>query len=160
MSFQEIQKQVFLTQVDFFKATLGGTPEDKRDWKPDESSMSAKDMIEHLAGANHYFSAMITGQEPPTPPENPPQLNYDQAMQMFDESVQLMANTLTSVSDENLNDARETPFGHSVNVRFAMSVPGSHTAYHWGQLSYLQKQYGDEEDHFLAPTFPLGRQFK
>ena len=71
MSFQEIQKKAFLTQVDFFKATLDGTPAEKLDWKPDEKSMSAKDMVEHLAGANHFFAAMITGQEMPTPPEDP-----------------------------------------------------------------------------------------
>lgn len=160
LSFQETQKQAFLTQVDFFKATLDATPADKIEWKPDKNSMSAKEMVEHLAGSNHYFASIITGKEPPAAPEEPPKLSFDQAKQKFDESVRMMANTIGSVADGSLSEARETPFGHNINVRFAMTIPTSHVAYHWGQLSFLQKQYGDADDHFLDPSFPMGQHFK
>lgn len=160
MSFQTTAKQNFLTQLDFFKTTLDGTPSDKIDWKPDDKSMSAKEMVEHLAGANHYFAAMIKGEEPPAPPEEPPKFTFDQAKQFFKESCDMMAQTLESVPEDKLSEARETPFGHSVNVRFVMTVPASHLAYHWGQLSAVQKQYGDMEDHFLDPSFQMGAHYK
>ena len=160
MSFQQSTKSNFLTQIDFFKKTLESTPADKVDWKPDDTSMSPKDMVEHLAGANHYFAAMIKGVEPPAPPDEPPQFTLEQAMQFFDESCQMMAQTIESIPDDKLTDVRETPFGHSINVRYAMTIPASHIAYHWGQLSYLQKQYGDMEDHFLEPSFPMGKHYK
>jgi len=68
MKYQEMTKKNFLTQKDFFVVTLKSTPQDKIDWKPDNSSMSAKEMIEHLAGSNHYFASMITGNPPPEMP--------------------------------------------------------------------------------------------
>jgi len=160
MKYQEMTKKNFLTQKDFFVVTLKSTPQDKIDWKPDNSSMSAKEMIEHLAGSNHYFASMITGNPPPEMPEEPPQLSFDEAIKFFEESCDMMAKTLESVPDEKLTEPRETPFGHTINVRFAMTIPGSHLAYHWGQLSGLQKQYGDMEDHFLDKSFPMGSHYK
>ena len=159
-NFQEIEKARFLTQVDFFKVTLDKTPTDKLSWKPDGKSMSAQEMTEHLTGSNYFFAALIKGEAPPSPPKDAPQnKTREQIAQEFQMSCEMMAKTINSVSDQSLDKPITLPFGKSVKTSFLMTVPGSHMAYHWGQLSYVQKMFGDDQDHFIKPEFALGSRY-
>lgn len=40
-----------------------------------------------------------------------------------------------------------------------MTIPANHLAYHWGQLCYMQTLWGDDKDHFLDPSYPLGSRY-
>ena len=160
-NFQEIEKARFLTQSDFFKVTLENTPADKLQWKPDDKSMSAMEMAQHLTGSNYFFSALIKGEKPGAPAEAPKNPTPAQVMQDLQKSCDMIANTIASVPDQKLDNQVELgTSGRKVKVRFMVTVPGTHLAYHWGQLSYLQKMWGDDKDHFFVDTkTPFGSRY-
>jgi len=161
MSFQQDEKARLLSQYDLFCNCVEHTPADKLGYQAGENAMSPQQQMEHLTGSNHFFAALIKGAPPPVAPEGePPQLSFEQAKNAFDQSCQMMADTIASVSDGDLNREVPLPNGNSVKNKFMMTVPASHIAYHWGQLAFTQKMYGDEVDHFFVdPNFEFGQRF-
>ncbi|MBI1729158.1 DinB family protein [Candidatus Acetothermia bacterium] len=162
MSFQKDTATNYLTQVDLFKVTLEKTPSDKLQWKPDPNSMSAQEMVEHLTGSQYFFAALIKGEDPPAPPPSdstPKVKTREQLLKDFQQSCDMMAKTIGSAPDKSLDTPIKLPFGHTVKTRFIMTVPGFHATYHWGQLSYVQKMWGDNKDHMTDPSFPLGGRY-
>lgn len=160
MSFQQDEKVRFLSQMDIIKNTVGHTPEDKRNWKPADSCMCSQEMMNHLTGSNHFFSAMFQGKEPPQPPAEPPQLTFEQSLSAFEESSNMLADVIASVPDEALGQDVPLPNGRTANMKFMLTIPGNHMAYHWGQLAYMQTIWGDKEDHFFDPSFEIGSRYK
>ena len=162
MSFQKDTMTSYLTQIDMFKVTLEKTPTDKLQWKPDSNSMSVQDMVEHLAGSQYFFAAVIKGETPPTPPPSdgaPKAKTRELLLKELEQSCDMMSRTIGSVPDSSLDRPIKLPFGHTVKTRFMMTVPGFHATYHWGQLSFLQKMWGDNKDHMADPSFPLGGRY-
>jgi uncharacterized damage-inducible protein DinB len=161
MNFQQGEKSRLLSQFDLFNNSIENTPGDKRNWKPDDNLMSPQELMEHVTGANYYFAAMLKGEEPPSPPEGaPPQLSFEEAQSAFNESCNMMAETIASIGDSDLTKEIPMPNGGTTSMQFMMTVPTSHISYHWGQLASLQKMYGDDKDHFFEdPNFKFGSRF-
>jgi hypothetical protein len=161
MNFQQAEKARFLSQFDFFNNCINNTPGDKKDWKPDGNLLSPQELMEHVTGANYYFAALLKGEEPPSPPEvSPPRLSFEEAQLGFNESCNMMAETIVSIGDSDLAKELPLPTGGTTSMRFMMTVPTNHISYHWGQLASLQKMYGDDKDHFFEdPTFKFGSRF-
>lgn len=160
MSFQQDEKLRLLSQFDLFKNGIDNTPEDKRQWKPEEHLMSPQQLMEHLTGSNYFFAAMLKGEAPPTAPDDAPTLSFAEAQAAFEASCTMMADTIASIPDADLDKAIALPNGATAALKFMMTVPGNHIAYHWGQLSYLQLMFGDTTDHFFTdPHFTLGARY-
>jgi len=160
MSFQQDEKIRFLTQVDVVKNSIEHTPADKQNWKPEDSCMCPQEMIDHLAGSNHFFAAMLQGKEPPQPPTDAPELTFEQSMAAFEQSSQQLADVIETIPDEALNQEVPLPNGNTAPMKFLVTIPGNHTAYHWGQLAYMQTVWGDKEDHFFDPSFQIGARYR
>jgi uncharacterized damage-inducible protein DinB len=161
MSFQQDENARFLSQYDLLCNCIEHTPVEKRGWKGNENSMTPQQQMEHITGSNYFFAAMIKDEHLPEPREGDPQAkSFEEARSDFDESCQMMADTIASVSNSDLEREVILPHGRSVKNKFLMTIPASHIAYHWGQLALTQKMYGDDVDHFFAdPNFKFGQRF-
>lgn len=133
--------------------TAKHVPADKVDWKPEGKGRSAKALLEHLAASNFALAKVLKNEPLPgkvtratrgsaalsTP-------SYAEALKQFQTSGEAMAQTMGSVTDAALNEARTMPWGEPGTVGFVMALAGIHTSYHMGQLNYVQTLWGDLED--------------
>ena len=133
---------------ELFWASAKHVPSDKADWKPGEGTTSARDIVRHLTGANRFFNALIQDQTPPTPSDADSE-PFEQLLERFQQSYEELASTIASVPDEQLQAERQMPWGQTWKVRALLMGSSFHLAYHWGQIGYLQKAWGDSTDYHL-----------
>ena len=147
MNFQDLESRRLRTQADFYVKTAKAIPEDKTDWKPADTAMSALEMTRHCIDTNTQLCQALGGEAPDHDPHAANSLA--EVIDLFKQSCQHMSDVIASVPDEKLNE--EVPaFGGSMPLTSIMSVPSTHIGYHWGQLAYLQRVWGDTEDHFMG----------
>ncbi|OGF56698.1 MAG: hypothetical protein A2Z21_06300 [Candidatus Fraserbacteria bacterium RBG_16_55_9] len=133
-----------------------GVPTDKSQWKPEGLGKSVHEILEHLAGANHGFAALIRGGALSETAKKSvdrqsiknPAASYPHAVEALRESGQALAEAIASVPDEQLRQERPMPWGETWAVTRLLTAPSAHIAYHWGQICYLQTLWGDQEDRF------------
>jgi uncharacterized damage-inducible protein DinB len=131
-------------------------PAERTRWKPEGRGRSAHEIIEHLAGANHAFAALIRGSALPKEAAKAPDRqsvkkpadSYQQALAALQESGRTLSEAIASTPDEQLGQKREMPWGETWEMTRLLTAPGAHIAYHWGQLCYLQTLWGDQQDRF------------
>jgi len=124
-------------------------PQDKADWKPDSGLTSASEIVQHIAWANGFFDALIQAKTP-TEYAFDPDLSYARALARFDQSCKDLAGTTAVVPDDQLDDTRDMPWGQTWKVKHILMAGSLHIAYHWGQIGYLQKGWGDTTDYHLV----------
>lgn len=125
-------------------------PQDKANFKPDPNLTSANEIVQHIAWANGFFNALIQGKAPAEHAFDP-ELPYAQALARFEQSCQHLAAATAAVPDDQLDDARDMPWGQTWKVKHILTSGSLHIAYHWGQIGYLQKAWGDTTDYHLVP---------
>jgi uncharacterized damage-inducible protein DinB len=148
MSLQKAESMRTKIAGSMFTNAAKQVPTDKARWSPDDESASAYEIVQHLAGANYFFNAMIKNEPPPTP-ELDESLSYEEALEKFEESVETLARTTVNVSDEDLKATREMPWGQTWKVQNILMSGSLHISYHWGQIGYLQTIWGDSTDYHL-----------
>jgi uncharacterized damage-inducible protein DinB len=151
MNLQKLESRRVQAMASIFHEAARHVPAEKAQWKPDPKAKSAREIVEHLTGANHFFAALLRG-EPQAPPtgESIPK-SYEDALQAFQESAAVLAEATASVPDDRLQDAVELPWGQSWKMTMLLAAASGHIAYHWGQIGYLQTLWGDEADYHLIP---------
>lgn len=151
MNLQQLESRRVQAMAGIFYDAAQHVLAEKARWKPDPNAKSAQEIVEHLAGANHFFAAILRG-EPPTPPTGEStQKSYEDALRAFQESAAVLAEATASVPDDRLQDAVELPWGQSWKMTMVLAAASGHIAYHWGQIGYLQTLWGDEADYHLIP---------
>jgi len=133
---------------ELFLASAKHVPQDQTDWKPGDEATSARDIVQHLVGANRFFVALIQDKTPPETSKADHE-SFEQLLERFQQSYEELANTIASVPDEQLQAERQMPWGQAWKVQALLMGSSFHLAYHWGQIGYLQKAWGDATDYHL-----------
>lgn len=76
-------------------------------------------------------------------------MNKDHALIEFSRSVDDVAASLSSCTEERLSEVVDTPMGKSTLLDFAQILP-VHIMYHSGQLNYIQTIHGDAVLHWAS----------
>jgi uncharacterized damage-inducible protein DinB len=151
MSVQRFESLKVESLMELVSKAAKAIPPDKFDWSPDQSGKTPQEILEHIAGANHAFAALIRGQE--LPPNESQELGVKHGKEedwitVLHKSGLVLSESIAEVLDGSLNDEREMPWGETWKMTRLILSPSSHIAYHWGQLCYLQTLWGDEEDRY------------
>lgn len=147
MNFQDLESRRLQAQTEFYAKTARAIPEDKSDWKPAETAMSAMEITRHCIQTNNHFCQPLGGEVPDHDPDAANSLA--EAVDLLEASCEHMSEVIASIPDERLDE--EVPaFGGSMPLTRIVSIPSTHIGYHWGQLAYLQRIWGDTDDHFMG----------
>ncbi len=120
-------------------------PPEKQNWKPMPTGKSAHEILAHLGMANYFFAALIKGA---TPAQTGEPKTYDEAIKLFEQSKAELIQTIRSVDPAQFTEKRTMPWGEERSIKDLITSPMPHTAYHWGQIAYLQTLWGDTENRF------------
>jgi len=133
---------------ELFLGSAKHIPQGKADWKPGDEATSAQDIVQHLIGANRFFTALIQDK---TPPETSKAAHepFEQLLERFQQSYEELSDTIAAVPDDELQAERQMPWGQTWKVQALLMGSSFHLAYHWGQIGYLQKAWGDTADYHL-----------
>ena len=156
MKLQQLESRRVQALMDLCMNAAQDVPADKVRWKPEGKGRSVHEILEHLAGANHSFAALIRGSALPKEATTAPDRqtvkksadSYAQALEALRASGQVLASTIASVPEEKLGEKRPMPWGGTWEMTRLLTSPGAHVAYHWGQICYLQTLWGDQRDRF------------
>jgi len=151
MSVQKFESLKIESLMELMAKTAREVPQDKIDWKPDPKGKSTREILEHLTGANHAFAALIRGESVPASDKQSFSIKPDQmddAFAALHRSGLHLSEAIAEVTDSQLEEQREMPWGETWKMLRLISSPSSHISYHWGQLAYLQTLWGDQVDHY------------
>lgn len=151
MNLQKLESRRVQAMAGIFHEAARHIPAEKARWKPDPKAKSAQEIVEHLAWANRFFAALLRGEPPTSPSDEPAPKSYEDALQAFQESAAVLAEATASVPDDRLQAAVELPWGQTWKMTMLLAAGSGHIAYHWGQIGYLQTLWGDETDYHLIP---------
>ena len=112
-------------------------PEDKYDMKPTPAQRSFAEQLLHAAGANYYFTNLVTGSKEKVE-ENPKRDQYKtkaDVVAYVKKSFADGAAAIKSKGDKGINDLLVDPFAHQ-KVRVYDEAYGfiEHSGEHYGQL--------------------------
>ncbi len=154
MKLQQIESQRVQGTLEVCCQTASHVPQDKAEWKPEPQTKSAKEILEHLAASNHGVAAILSGKVSDAKMEKAQRkdvtLNagsYEEALDALRHSGKVLSESIAALSDEQLAQTRQMPWGEDWEVPRLLAVASSHIAYHMGQLGYLQTMWGDGEDY-------------
>jgi uncharacterized damage-inducible protein DinB len=148
---QELESRRVRALMELLLKAARHVPPDKAPWKPEEGAKSAQEIVEHVTGVNEFFAQLIRGAELSGGPVPSSYESYEQALSALQASGEAVAEAIQAVPDEQLEAERTLPWGEAWKLRKLLVAPGTHIAYHWGQISYLQTLWGDFKDYHLIP---------
>ena len=148
---QELESRRVRALMELLLKAARHVPADKAQWKPETNAKSAQEIVEHVAGVNEFFAKLIRGAELSGGPTPGRYESYEQALSALQASGEAVAEAIQAVPDEQLEAERTLPWGEAWKLRKLLVAPGTHIAYHWGQISYLQTLWGDLKDYHLIP---------
>lgn len=133
---------------------LDFVPDDKLDWKPAPTALSALEIVGHLLGAFAMITQRLNQPDHTNPhPEVANPTSRDQAKQQLIAAADEYCRLLQSVSDETLSTIIKLPFG-DFPMTFIASMPVIDAIHHHGQIAYIQSLLGDAESHFDFALVP------
>jgi uncharacterized damage-inducible protein DinB len=150
---QALAKSFISDVTDEFIKLMMTTPKSKWTWKPEPTASSAQEIAWHVTIGLHCMVPSLRG-EKPTPPD-------EQWLAQFKER-HATQESLKAFIQENLRELwsaidRLQDFAHPCSMYWGETWTAEkvlfrgcaeHTAYHSGQLAYIQRLLGDTEDHF------------
>ncbi len=132
---------------------LSFIPEDKLTSSPGGCARNPLDFTAECAGFNRLVAALLRGEQAAYDSDSHAKTaaaitSFEIAKAELEASVEALAQTVESLSDEALGEAVTTPWGMET-TRFGLAeIASEHITYHDGQLNYIQSLYGDGEVHW------------
>jgi len=149
---QELEGRRVQALMELLLRAARHVPPDKVRWKPEPTAKSAQEIVEHVAAVNEFFATLIRGEASQSSGPRPQSHeSYERALEALRASGEAVARAIQAVPDEQLETDRTLPWGQRWKLRRLLTAPGTHIAYHWGQISYLQTLWGDLKDYHLTP---------
>lgn len=128
-------------------------PKDKWNWKPEPTARSAQEIAWHVAIGFYFMPPSLRGEKVPQPDAQ--WVAQFKAQHSTPESLKmLIASSLTEIyaAIDQLKDFYQPCPMYWGATWKAWEVVfrgcAEHTAYHGGQLAYIQRLLGDTQDHF------------
>lgn len=136
-------------------------PDDKLNWKPNETSKSAFEIWTHCIAANHVFASLLSGGKVGDAPMSEEMAAWEEAFVQaiqtraeakakFSESLELLARAYDAIDPAELDKPAKDPFGLGHDLRDWLDSPMIHIQTHRGQVDYLQTMWDDQEFHWLV----------
>jgi len=138
---QFLQPQI-LQEFESTRRVLAAVPDEKAEYKPHPTCMSAQELATHIVGSEIWFLESIVSGEFREPDETPfKSMKPSEARAFYEEKVPQLAGQLNSLSSEQL--ARDTQF-------FMFNLPlvaylqfcQKHSIHHRGQLAVYLRPMG------------------
>jgi len=106
------------------------------DFKPNPAEMSFGQQMAHIAGANAFFFATLSGQKDPI--AKPTKFDKATVLKMLNDSYDFCIAALAGLSPERLHETYDSPAGKMTGVELLL-LATDHTAHHRGQcIVYLR----------------------
>lgn len=130
-------------------------PDDKLDWKPAPTALSALGVVGHLLTAIGYFQQSIENEAPGAIPDGdePAPTTREEAKAKLIAAGEEYSRMLLSLSPEDAARKVELSFG-SFPLSFVASMAVTDAVHHHGQIAYIQTLLGDTESHFDFSLLP------
>jgi uncharacterized damage-inducible protein DinB len=111
-------------------------PAEDYTFKPNPSEMSFGQQMAHIAGANSFFFATLTGQKDPIP--KPTEFDKANVLKLLNTSYDFVIASLEKLDHERMLQTFDSPAGKMTGMElFLLAV--DHTAHHRGQcIVYLR----------------------
>jgi DinB family protein len=128
--------------IDRIVATFEATPEDKLDFKIAPTSMSVREMAQHVIHGNNLCLGMVGAEIPPVPDSQ----SKDEITTALRVSGEALAD-YASKSTEAVYQEKVMFFGHEISMTSFVMKCSWHIGRHAAQIDFLQTTWGDMEDH-------------
>jgi len=122
-------------------------PADKFDWKPEETSRSAHQLVVECITMLALSAGFLTTREMPSYEEESARYegkSVEELEKMGKENAEKLYKAIRAFPDADLGVSVELPWGKSTFFQ-AMSYPYWNIMWHTGQLNYIQTLYGDTD---------------
>lgn len=144
----------FISDVtDEFIKLMMTTPKNKWTWKPEPTASSAQEIAWHVALAFSSMTPLLRGEKAPSMDQQAIQQFKERyaTPQAVQEFIQNMLEEACKAIDrlQSFEQPCSMAWGETWTAQKVLFRGfGEHTAYHSGQLAYIQRLLGDAEDHF------------
>jgi len=136
------------SNADLLIAAVERLPAERRTWRPLEEGRSALDVLAECGNVTEYVAECLAGGDPPDEDALPGVEDFadaEAACEYFEEATERLLEVLGGLSEAALDEPRPMPWDESMTLGDAIWVVAFHTAYHWGQVNYIQTLLGDHE---------------
>ncbi len=111
-------------------------PAEDYTFKPNPSEMSFGQQMAHIAGANSFFFATLTGQKDPIP--KPTEFDKANVLKLLNTSYDFVIASLEKLDHERMQQTFDSPAGKMTGMELYL-LAVDHTAHHRGQcIVYLR----------------------
>lgn len=133
-------------------------PEDRRDWKPAETSRSALNQLQEIAMAPKMFVPLVEEGTMPDFDDHALQEQertrtgidtFEKCREASMDGTSVICQVISEFPDDRLEEEVTLPFAGGMTMTMA-DVLGLHAwnlTYHLGQINYIQTMLGDMEMH-------------
>ncbi len=135
---------------------LGHLPAERLNQVPMGVARTPLAFTAEVAGFNHLLAATLRG-EAASMPSAEQRAEYEARFTSHEScaahlnaSVDALVGAIEALSDEEIAAEGAAPWGAQMPRAKIAAMAASHTAYHDGQLNYIQTLYGDAEDHWFG----------
>ena len=136
--------------------SIEALPEEKRDWKPEESARSAMDQLREIAWTPTFYMTLLQPEQGGWGADHDAIKSQAQQAMSLEDGADMarratgeLCNFISAFPDDRLDEDVNLPFGGGMVLTMA-EVLGIHywnLVYHHGQISYIQTLLGDREMH-------------
>lgn len=127
------------------------TPEDKRTQQMGPCARAPLAIFLECAHTYRMAAKLIKGEAADWEAEMPKMEDYvtfDAAKAYIEQTESEFIAALDTAVNRDLNETIDPGWGHPFTLAQFIMLPSYHTAYHNGQLNYIQCLLGDKEFHF------------
>lgn len=112
-------------------------PAEDYSFKPNPDEMSFGQQLAHIAGANTFFFATLTGQKDPIP--KPTQFDKANVLKLLNTSYDFVIAAVDKLDHERMHQTFDSPAGGKMTGMELYLLAVDHTAHHRGQcIVYLR----------------------
>jgi uncharacterized damage-inducible protein DinB len=119
------------TSKKYMLALAEQMPAEDYSFKPNPAEMSFGEQLAHIAGANSFFFATLSGQKDPI--AKPTKFDKASVLKMLNDSYDFCIAALAGMEPERLHQTFDSPHGKLMGMELLL-LATDHTAHHRGQL--------------------------
>ena len=134
--------------VDSLWRTVRAMPDDKLDWRPEETARTTRELLEEIVTTLPWNMDFVKTQKAPEwhDSSTDKKMTLEELEKTHRDYVTKFMAVVKEFPEKDLQKSNELPWGKMTFFDVIM-YPYWNMIYHWGQISYLQTMYGDKEMH-------------